>query len=241
MIGSENRPVIGITLDHEEGGGYSQFPWYGVRENYSRIVFKTGGMPVFLPHEPLLAEDYAAQIDGLIITGGAFDVNPSLYGNEAIHKTVTLKKKRTNFEYAITRQALKKDIPILGICGGEQLLNVVLGGTLIQHIPNEIKNSLPHEQPNPRDEPGHLVTITTGTLLHDIIGVTQMHVNSAHHQAVAEVSNTAIVNAIAPDGVVEGIEAPKQKFCLGVQWHPEFEVDPNDVRIFSAFNNAACN
>ena len=157
-----------------------------------------------------------------------------------LHKTVSLKENRTDFEYAIARYALKKNIPILGICGGQQLLNVVLGGTLIQHIPNEIENSLPHEQPNPRDEPSHLVTIMTGTLLHDIVGVTQMHVNSAHHQAVGEVSDTAIVDAIAPDGVVEGIEAPHQKFCLGVQWHPEFEVDPNDIRIFSAFNNAAC-
>ena len=241
MIGSKKYPVIGITLDHEEAGGYSNFPWYGVRENYSQVVVKTGGVPVFLPHEPLLAEQYVSQIDGLIITGGAFDVNPSLYGNEEVHKTVSLKENRTNFEYAIARYALKKDIPILGICGGQQLLNVVLGGTLIQHIPNEIENSLPHEQPNPRDEPSHLVTIMTGTLLHDIVGVTQMHVNSAHHQAVGEVSDTAIVDAIAPDGVVEGIEAPQQKFCLGVQWHPEFEVDPNDIRIFVAFNNAAHN
>ena len=78
MIGSKKCPVIGITLDHEEAGGYSNFPWYGVRENYSQVVVKTGGVPVFLPHEPLLAEQYTSQIDGLIITGGAFDINPSL-------------------------------------------------------------------------------------------------------------------------------------------------------------------
>ena len=168
-------------------------------------------------------------------------MSPSLYGSEEVHETVVLKEARTNFEITIVRHALKKDIPILGICGGQQLLNVVLGGTLIQDIPNEMEQSLPHEQPNPRNEPGHLVKIMTGTLLHDIVGVTQMHVNSAHHQAVAEVSDTAVIDAVAPDGVIEGIEAPKQKFCLGVQWHPEFEVDPNDIRIFSAFNNAASN
>ena len=136
---------------------------------------------------------------------------------------------------------MKRDKPILGICGGQQLLNVVLGGSLIQHIPNEIENSLPHEQPNPRDQPSHKVAITNGTLLHEIVGVTEMQVNSAHHQAVANVSGSTIVDAIAPDGVVEGIEEPNKKFCLGVQWHPEFEVDPNDIRIFAAFNDAARN
>ena len=136
---------------------------------------------------------------------------------------------------------MERDIPVLGICGGEQLLNVVLGGTLIQHIPDDVDNALAHEQPNPRDEPGHPVVIEKNTLLHDIVGVTEMSVNSAHHQAVAAVSGSVTVNASAPDGVIEGIEAPRQRFCLGVQWHPEFEVDPNDMRIFWAFIDAARN
>jgi len=237
----KKRPIIGITLDHEESGSYSKYPWYAARENYSQVVANTGGTPVFLPHEPKLAKQYASQIDGLIITGGAFDVNPLLYSKEEVHKTVTLKESRTDFEIAITRYVLEKDKPILGICGGQQLLNVVLGGTLIQHIPNEIENSLTHEQTNPRNQPSHEVAITKGTLLHKIVGVTEMQVNSAHHQAVAQVSGSTIVDAVAPDGVVEGIEEPQRKFCLGVQWHPEFEVDPNDIRIFSAFNDAACN
>lgn len=240
MTKKQKHPVIGITLDYEESGGYSNFPWYAVRENYGQVVCKTGGVPMFLPHELSLAKQYASKIDGLIITGGAFDVNPSLYNDDKIHETVQLKENRTNFEFSITRYALNRDIPILGICGGQQLLNVVLGGTLIQHIPNEVSNSLSHEQKNPRNEPSHMVAITKGTLLHEIVGVTEMEINSAHHQAVAKVSSTTIINAVAPDGVIEGIEAPQQKFCLGVQWHPEFEVDPHDIRIFSAFNYAAC-
>ena len=235
----KRRPIIGITLDHEKSGGYSKYPWYAARQNYAQVVANTGGIPVFLPHELQLADQYASQIDGLIITGGAFDINPSLYSNAEVHTTVTLKESRTDFEISITRNVLKRDKPILGICGGQQLLNVVLGGTLIQHIPSEIQNSLLHEQPNPRNEPSHTVAITKGTLLHEIVGVTEMQVNSAHHQAVAKVSGSTIVDAVAPDGVVEGIEEPHKKFCLGVQWHPEFEVDPNDVRIFSAFNDAA--
>ena len=236
-------PVIGITLDSEaaslpDSGGYSKFPWYALRENYASVVVKAGGVPVVLPHEPSLIGSYLDVIDGLIITGGNFDVDPIMYG-ESAHETVTLKSGRTEFETGITRGALELDMPILGICGGQQLLNVVLGGTLIQHIPDEIVEPLAHEQPNPRNEPGHIVTIEEGTLLHDIVGTKEMNVNSAHHQAAKTVSGSAIVNARTADGVIEGIEAPRQKFCLGVQWHPEFEIDPGDNRIFAAFIDAA--
>jgi putative glutamine amidotransferase len=234
-------PLIGITLDSEDAsaGGYSKFPWYALRENYASVVVKAGGIPVILPHEPSLIGTYLDIIDGLIITGGNFDVDPEMYGDHKTHETVTLKKDRTQFETDITRGALELDMPILGICGGQQLLNVVLGGTLIQHIPDEIAEPLAHEQPNPRNEPGHVITVEEGTLLYDIVGNTEMNVNSAHHQAVKAVSGSAIVNARTADGVVEGIEAPRQKFCLGVQWHPEFEIDPGDSRIFAAFIDAA--
>jgi putative glutamine amidotransferase len=130
-------------------------------------------------------------------------------------------------------------VPILGICGGEQLLNVVLGGTLIQHIPDTIAQALEHEQKNPRDEPGHAVTIAPGTLLARITGSTRMNVNTAHHQAVARAAPGMVVNATADDGVIEGIELPGHPFCLGVQWHPEYYVDAADGRIFEAFIAAA--
>ncbi len=236
-----NGPLIGITLDSEEASetGYSKFPYYALRENYASVVVKAGGVPVILPHEPSLIGSYLEVMDGLIITGGNFDVDPAIYGAQTTHDTVTLKTERTQFETDITRGALELDMPILGICGGQQLLNVVLGGTLIQHIPDEIAEPLAHEQPNPRDEPGHVVTISRDTLLFDIVGTEEMNVNSAHHQAVKAVSGSAIVNAQTSDGVIEGIEAPRQKFCLGVQWHPEFEIDPGDSRIFAAFIDAA--
>ena len=126
-------------------------------------------------------------------------------------------------------------MPVLGICGGQQLLNVVLGGTLIQHIPDETDGSIAHEQHNPRDEPGHDVTVVEGTLLHRIVDATTLSVNSAHHQAVKNAAAGTVVNATAPDGVVEGIEAPEYRFCLGVQWHPEFFIDSADAKIFRAF------
>ncbi|MBT5051251.1 MAG: gamma-glutamyl-gamma-aminobutyrate hydrolase family protein [Rhodospirillaceae bacterium] len=234
-----SRPLIGITLDSEEPGGYSKFPWYAVRENYCGAIAAAGGLPVPLPHEPDIAESYLDTIQGLVITGGAFDVDPAIFGDSTRHDTVVTKDRRTAFEIAVTRGAIERDMPVLGICGGQQLLNVVLGGTLIQHIPDEIENALAHEQPNPRDEAGHDVAVTAGTLLHRITGTETMSVNSAHHQAVRAIGKDVVVDAVATDGVIEGIELPGRKFCLGVQWHPEFSIDPGDSKIFGAFIKAA--
>jgi len=234
-----NKPLIGITLDSEQAGGYSKFPWYAIRENYCDAVIDAGGLPVPLPHQPEIANDYLDMIDGLIITGGAFDVGPGLFGAKIRHETVVTKDRRTEFEFAVAKGAIKKDMPLLGICGGQQLLNVVLGGTLIQHIPDEINNALAHEQPNPRDEPGHNIAVKTNTLLHQITGTETMSVNSAHHQAVKSIGDSVVINAAAPDGVIEGIEFPSKRFCLGVQWHPEFSIDPGDKRIFDAFIDAS--
>jgi putative glutamine amidotransferase len=233
------RPVIGLTLDSEPPGGYSTFPWYALRENYCAAVVAAGATPILLPHEPDEVQHYLDLIDGLIVTGGAFDVDPALFGATSRHATVTTKDRRTRFEFEITRAAIDEDLPVLGICGGQQLLNVVLGGTLIQHIPDAIENALPHEQPNPRDEPGHAVRILPGTRLREIALASEIQVNSAHHQAVERVAPGTIVNALAPDGVIEGIEAEGRRFCIGVQWHPEFAIDPADRRLFGAFVAAA--
>jgi putative glutamine amidotransferase len=233
------RPVIGLTLDCESPGGYSRLPWYALRANYFSALAAAGALPVALPHHPELAADYLGQLDGLLVTGGAFDVDPAIYGGGATHPTVTLKPGRTDFELAVTRAALARDLPVLGICGGEQLLAVAFGGMLIQHIPDAIPDALAHEQPNPRDEPGHTIALTAGSLLARITGRREMAVNSAHHQAVATPGPGALVNAVAPDGVIEGVEHPGHRFALGVQWHPEYAVDPADPLIFSAFV-AAC-
>jgi len=233
------RPVIGITLDSEAPGGYSNLPWYALRENYADAVTAAGGLPLPLPHEPDQAGDYLELIDGLVITGGAFDVDPVLFGAGERHPTVITKDRRTAFELAVTRGAIERDMPVLGICGGQQLLHVVLGGQLIQHIPDEVTGALAHEQPNPRDEPGHSVAVTPGTLLHRIVGRDSLDVNSAHHQAAKGEPSGVKINAVAPDGVIEGIEATNKTFCLGVQWHPEYGVSAGDADIFRAFIAAA--
>ncbi|HJO96970.1 MAG: gamma-glutamyl-gamma-aminobutyrate hydrolase family protein [Rhodospirillales bacterium] len=231
-------PVIGITVDSEPPGGYSGLPWYALRENYAEAVSRAGGLPVMLPHMTDLAEPYLETIRGLVIAGGDFDVDPALFGATERHEKVRTKDARTAFELAITRAALARDMPVLGICGGQQLLHVALGGTLIQHIPDAIEGALEHEQPNSRTEAGHELTVEEGTLLHRIVGVATMAVNSAHHQAAADAPPGVVVNARAPDGVIEGIEAPSRHFCLGVQWHPEYAISEGDGRIFAAFIKA---
>lgn len=233
------RPVIGLTLDSEPPGGYSSMPWYALRENYCAAVSCAGGLPVLLPHDAERASAYLGLIDGLVVTGGAFDVDPVLFGARGRHASVTTKDARTAFELVALEGALARDMPVLGICGGQQLLNVALGGTLIQHIPDEVKNALAHEQPNPRTEVGHAVHVEPGTLLHRIVAADRLQVNSAHHQAVRETGPGVVVDAWAPDGVVEGIEDPSRRFCLGVQWHPEYAIDPGDSLILHAFVEAA--
>ena len=157
------RPVIGVTLDSEQPGGYSKYPWYAIRQNYADAIVAAGGLPIALPHDASLAADYLDRIDALVVTGGAFDVDPALYGDADRHATVTLKEGRTAAEFALTNGALARDMPVLGICGGEQLLAVALGGTLIQHIPDADRRragaraaqSAPRARPRCRNQQRH--------------------------------------------------------------------------------------
>ena len=238
-----NTPVIGFTLDHEAGGEgrYSKLPWYAIRENYCASVSAAGGLPIALPYDLTRINEYTNLIDGLVIIGGDFDIPPAMYGRTDQHETIKLKPQRSQFEWDICTAMLDAQKPILGICGGQQMLNVVLGGGLIQHIPDSIANCLEHEQPTDRHEVGHSVAVKKGSLLHSIVGSDEIGVNSAHHQAADGVGEDVIISGIAPDGVIEAIELPvtKHPFCLGVQWHPEYHVSDADNKIWDAFIHAA--
>ncbi len=228
------NPIIGITVDEGSESTYSKFPWYAIRKNYAESIDKAGGISIFLPQNEKKIPNYLEIIDALIVTGGDFDIDPKFYGQKINSSKIKLKNKRTNFEYKITKKAIKRNLPILGICGGQQLLNVVLGGSLIQHIPDKIKTRIEHEQKNSRDEPSHKVTIKKGTQLHKITKVESMFVNSAHHQAVDKLGKGLIVNSFTEDGIIEGFEHPDLNFCIGIQWHPEFLIDNKDIEIFKA-------
>lgn len=233
------KPLIGVTFDAQNAGGYSQYPWYALRENYCTAIVNAGGIPFPLVHELALVDGYLSLIDGLLITGGGHDVDPTLYGENEIHPTVKLSPRRTFFEKDMVQKTLERNLPLLGICGGEQVLNVALGGTLIQHIPDAIPGALEHKQTCHPDEASHEIKVEKGTLLHQILGKEDFLVNSVHHQAVKNPAPGVVVNAWAPDGVIEGIEAPAYKFCLGIQWHPEFIVMPQESTLFKAFVAAA--
>lgn len=232
------KPLIALTLDYETTQGYSKYPWYAIRENYFTSIEESGGIGVGIPHNMKDIISLLYKIDGLVITGGNFDIDPNKFGETIVHQTVQLKENRTNFELLAAEIMLKQNKPVLGICGGEQLINVLYKGSLIQHIPDEIKNPIEHEQKNPRHEPGHSVRIKDNTKLHSIISTNDIMVNSAHHQAIKTPGNGLIVNALSADGIIEGIEDPTKNFCIGVQWHPEFFIQGADIKLLKAFINA---
>lgn len=175
------------------------------------------------------------------MTGGAFDVPPELYGEKPRLGLGELRPERSSFESHLITEALARDLPILGICGGMQLLNVVLGGALFQDLGREVPEASSHEQKLDRREPSHEVAIGEGTRLADAVGAGSLMVNSTHHQAVSRLGRSLAVNARAPDGVVEGIESTERRFAVGVQRHPELLAQsvPINQGLYRAFVAAA--
>jgi len=231
------RSRIGLTLDVDEDGRR-----YEIKQGYVEAVLEAGGLPVLLPHAEPVAAAYLALIDGLVVTGGAFDIPPELYGDARREVCGPSKADRTRFEKEILEAALAAGLPVLGICGGMQLLNVVRGGTLYQDLPSDAGIG-GHEQPAPKDVPTHPVKVAAGTLLWRLLGppVPEHRVNSTHHQAVREPGTGVLVAATAPDGVIEAIELPDLPFAVGVQWHPEAvrRHDPRQAGLFTGLVEAS--
>ena len=166
-----------------------------------------------------------AAADGLLLTGGV-DVDPAAYGDDTRHPTVELDPVRDAYELALAREAIARDLPMLAICRGAQVLNVAAGGTLVQDIPSQLNTPLRHSILEPRHAVAHDVHVVSGTRLASLLGPAHaasdsIPVNSRHHQSVKETAPGFVVSATAPDGIVEAIERPAASFCIGVQWHPE--------------------
>lgn len=196
-----------------------------------------------LTYDYHLIDDYLASLDGLMVVGGYFDIHPKRYGDEKIHHTVKLNEVRENFEYELGSKAIKTSVPFLGICNGMQLINVLHGGKVIQHIPDE-KSLMDHEQSHHAQfkdytKPYHQVKIGKNSRLFSIIGQETIETNSSHHQAAKHVGVGLTASAHAIDGVIEAVEKPSHPFCIGVQWHPEFEVSSADKKLFQAFVDSA--
>ncbi len=231
----KKKPLIGLTLDLENNKSYSKYPWYAIRQNYCCAVSNMGGIPVPLVYDINSINTMVEKLDGFIITGGAFDVNPSYFSEKTKFGNVVTKESRTEYEIKLCNNILKNNLPLLGICGGQQLLNVIYGGSLIQDIDKEINTTIKHEQPNPRNQTSHSVKIIKNTFLSTIVKTNNIKVNSAHHQAVKKVGSGLNVNALAPDGIIEGIEDKSLSFCMGLQWHPEFLIEASDRLIYKKF------
>ena len=185
-------------------------------------------------HDKDLINSFVEKLDGLVLTGGDFDIDPKIY-NQEINGTREIKPKRTNFELQIFQKFFEFDKPILGICGGEQLINIGCGGDLFQDINANFQTSIQHEQRNPANEVSHEVNIQSKTKLSEILNTDLIWTNSSHHQSVNRLGKNIKLNAIALDGVVEGIEHDLHKWCVGVQWHPEFLNTKYDKMIIKDF------
>jgi putative glutamine amidotransferase len=211
------RPLVGVTLgDGDEPG------LHVVREDYLRSVEQSDAIPVALP--PVRPEDVPAildRLDGLVLSGGV-DVDPALYGQAPHPKLGRVNRRRDDFELALTREALRRDLPILAICRGHQVLNVATGGTLLQDIPSLVPGGIEHAGQGPRFRRSHRVDLADSSRLRAILGEGTVSVNSIHHQAVERPGGGLVVSArCREDGIVEGLEMPGRRFVLGVQWHPE--------------------
>lgn len=234
-----SRPVIGITPDSSGSPENSEANFF-IRRNYCSAIAEGGGTAIVLPYRMDAVYDYLNQVDGILLSGGMFDIAPALYGAVSKYPAqVSLKDDRTRFELAMLRAALEKGIPVLGICGGMQLIAVELGAGLHQHLPADLPTPIEHKQQAPCNAGTHRVAITRGSLLHRILGVDECRVNSLHHQAVIEKNHRFQVAAVADDGVIEAIEAPGHSFCLGLQWHPEYFVNQCERNIFTELVRAA--
>jgi putative glutamine amidotransferase len=236
------RPVVGVTPDVTQTVARPNrpaAPVYELKQAYADAVLGAGGLPIVLPYseDEAAAAEALALCDALVVTGGAFDVPPEAYGAAPHPRLGALKPSRTRFEQRVLRGALDAHKPVLGICGGMQLLAVELGGTLVQDIRDELPGAIDHEQKTDPRQPGHVAKVLEGTALARIVGAAQIEVNSTHHQAVRDPGRSRI-SAVAPDGVVEAIELDGA-FAIGVQWHPELLEGDRHLALYRALVEAA--
>jgi putative glutamine amidotransferase len=241
------KPFIGITSDFNpgkrSGRGDDREPTYFLRARYAQAVEDLGGVPLVFPptEDPVLQLQFLSRIDGLLVTGSGPDLDPAFYGQPKKARFKTMDPIRARFELAMVQQSVARNLPVLGICGGLQSLNVALGGTLIQDIQGQIPGAKSHRQKTAATLTCHAVRILPKTRLSSILGSGPIQVNSSHHQAPEAPARGLIVNAVAPDGVIEGLEAPGRRFVLGVQWHPEYLYRNNAAsrRLIAAFLRAS--
>ena len=236
-----DTPLIGLVADRKvvTVGQWIEVPNDAIPHSYVAAIQQSGGSPLLIPSVAVnLAnvDRILEAIDGLFLPGGS-DLDSNLYGEECHAENDQPLRMRDDLELALVRRAVERGIPIYGVCRGMQVINVALGGTLEQHLGDRL-DMTPH-----RDEIGvytvHEVIPVAGSRLAEIVGTSTFAIASHHHQAVAQLGPGLVACAVAPDGVVEAVEAPGEQFLLGVQWHPEQKLPGTGLELFRAFVHAA--
>lgn len=233
----QSKPLIGLTCGHQRHNPDR----YYVNNAYLKAIINAGGIPLLIPYQP---KDQIFQLidllDGLVLPGGN-DLDPSRYGQNPAIACGEMDPHCDELDLLSAGFALEQGLPILAICRGMQVLNVALGGTLVQDIPTQITDPIKHKQDAPSWYSTHDVAIQSASLLGNIWGNALGKVNSFHHQSVNKLGQGLRIVATAPDGIVEAIESSAHDFVLGVQWHPELMVDhyPSAKAIFERFILAA--
>lgn len=238
---SSDKPVIGVSWmeDQEDGEWSEDYQAYltGVEEAGAEAV----ALPLYNDEEE--AKAALEELDGVVFTGGD-DINPALYGEEVLDVCEAIDNKRDTSDMALMKAAIEMDVPVLAICRGMQMLNVVQGGSLYQDLPTQLGEDVQHRDPNQEDFVWHDVTVDEDSLLYDAMGETTLKFNAWHHQGVKELGDGLAVKATTADGLPECIEMTDKTFILGVQCHPEWHIDPyygdeEYIAIFEALVDAA--
>lgn len=232
-VKARHSPLIGISSSRSKSGGSS------VPGTYIQAILKAGGNPVIIPAitDSKVLRDIIKNLDGLVMTGGE-DFNPLYYKEEVIPDINDIDSIRDIYDLVLLKLATDRNIPVLGICRGEQAINVAFGGMLYQDIPSQHNDStVRHRQTEPREQGTHLVSIAKDSELFKILNTTDVSVNSFHHQGVKDVAPNFRAVAYAPDGIVEAIEAYPNRNILGVQWHPEGHIAGGDTTMLKIFDH----
>jgi len=218
-------------------------PTYFLRARYLQAIQDAGGVPLVLPLVRGLAKQkYLLQrLDGLLVTGSGSDLDPELYGEKQRYSFQRMSEERAQLELGLSKLAFRQGLPTLGICGGMQSMNVALGGTLLQDISSQLSTKIQHRPTKSATKTAHEIYIEPNSLLQRIAKRLSISVNSSHHQSIKSIPSSFQVTAVAPDGVIEAIEASRHPFWLGVQWHPEFlyRQDAIQKRLFTALIQSA--
>ena len=240
---TSKKPVIGILLDWQESGSFSKRPHYAVRQDYFDAISAVGGLPMGLPYDENQMNDHIAEIDGLLCPGGNYASPPEWYIDGKV--TTYDASPRAEYEVKLIRAVLDAGKPVLGICGGMQVMAAAFGCKMVPDLHEYFDTDIDHKNGTSADGFAYSVDITPETKLAAITGETTMRVNTAHKEAVVECPDHVKVTAVAEDGVIQGIEIPSCYFAVGVQWHPEFFIDddkgePGHRKLFEALIEKAC-